>query len=112
MAKRAVTGPIANTPYGTSRIRALDAEAVLSLGNFAWSFGQEEMWWGTGHFGALSQSDNASPFPALRVQNIHPIILPWVFRLPWSIPVPRLFRTTGRQSDLRPSVDRRPNLQL
>ncbi len=76
----AVTGPFTYTPSGTSRIRALDAEAVLGLGNWAVSFGQEEMWWGTGHFGALSQSDNASPFPALRVQTIHPFLLPSVFR--------------------------------
>jgi hypothetical protein len=76
----AVTGPITYTPNGMSRFRPLDAEAVLSLGNWAVSFGQEEMWWGAGHFGSLSQGDNAMPFPALRVQNVHPKLLPGVFR--------------------------------
>jgi hypothetical protein len=76
----AVTGPIGSTPKGTGRIRPLGAEAVVSLGNIAVSFGEEEMWWGPGHFGALSQSNNASPIPGLRVQNVHPIILPWIFR--------------------------------
>ena len=76
----AVTGPIGRTPNGTGRFRPLGAEAVVSLGNIAVSFGEEEMWWGAGHFGALSQSNNASPIPGIRVQNVHPIILPWIFR--------------------------------
>jgi hypothetical protein len=50
------------------------------LGNTAISFGQEERWWGTGHYSALSQSDNAKPFPALTVQNIYPRYLPWILR--------------------------------
>lgn len=76
----AVTGPLTYTPRRTSRLRALDAEAVVSLGNWALSFGQEEMWWGIGHFGTLTQSNNASPFPALRLQNMHPFLLPSIFR--------------------------------
>ena len=36
--------------------------------------------WGTGHFAALSQGDNAAPFPALRLQNVHPTQLPWILR--------------------------------
>jgi Capsule assembly protein Wzi len=38
------------------------------------------MWWGVGHFSALMFSNNASPFPALRFQTIHPTLLPWFFR--------------------------------
>jgi hypothetical protein len=81
----AIAGPMTrgvSEPAGSaeSRFQMLDAEAVVSLGNTAISFGQEEMWWGGGYFGALSQSNNASPFPAVRVQNIHPIHLPWIFK--------------------------------
>ncbi len=75
-----VAGPMTREPTSGSRVNAIDAEGVLDLGNFAISAGQEEMWWGTGHFGALSQSDNATPFPAGRIQNVHPIILPWIFK--------------------------------
>ena len=52
----------------------------MSLGNWAVSFGQEEMWWGTGHFYAAAQSDNADPIPGFRLQNVHPFILPGFFR--------------------------------
>lgn len=76
----AATGPLTRALPDTNRVRPLGAEAVLSTGNLAISFGQQEMWWGTGRFAALSQSDNAGPFPALRVQNIHPLVLPWAFR--------------------------------
>jgi capsule assembly protein Wzi len=76
----AATGPLTRELQDTSRVRPLGAEAVLSAGNLAISFGQQEMWWGTGRFAALSQSDNAKPFPALRAQNIHPLVLPWAFK--------------------------------
>ncbi len=76
----ALAGPFTRSIPGVSRLQPLGSAVVASLGNFAISFGTEEMWWGTGHFGALSQSDNASPFPALRFQNIHPTVLPWIFR--------------------------------
>ncbi len=76
----AVTGPFTHNLADAERFRLLDGEAVVSLGNQALSFGQEEMWWGTGQFGALSQSNNAAPFPALRLQNIHPTILPGLLR--------------------------------
>jgi hypothetical protein len=74
------SGPFTRSLSGKSRVLPLNAEAVLSLGNFALSLGQEEMWWGIGHFAALSQSDNTSPFPALRIQNIHPTLLPGFLR--------------------------------
>lgn len=76
----AVAGPLTRTVQGSSRLRPLGSAAVLSLGNTAVSFGAEEMRWGVGHFGSLSQGDNADPFPALRVQNIHPTLLPGFLR--------------------------------
>jgi hypothetical protein len=76
----AITGPIGRTPADTARIRPLAAEAVVGLGDWALSFGQEEMWWGPGHFEATSQSNNASPIPGFRLQNIHPTQLPGFLR--------------------------------
>lgn len=74
----AVSGPI-NQPNDSSA-QLLNGAAVISLGNLAVSFGREEMAWGIGTFGQLSQSGNARPFPALRLRNIHPGHLPWAFR--------------------------------
>ncbi|SRR5579885_395453 len=79
-AEGAIAGPLTHAIAGTSRGQLLGTEAVVSLGNTAISFGQEERWWGTGQYGSLSQGDNAKPFYALTVQNIHPRYLPWILR--------------------------------
>jgi Capsule assembly protein Wzi len=74
------SGPFTRTLSDQSQVLPVGAEAVLGLGNHAFSIGQEEMWWGTGHFAALSQGNNATPFVALRAQNIHPTLLPGFLR--------------------------------
>jgi capsule assembly protein Wzi len=79
-AEGGVAGPITHDTPGTSRGQLLGAEAVLSLGNTAISFGQQERWWGPGNFASLSQGNNAKPFYALTLQNIHPRYLPWILR--------------------------------
>jgi hypothetical protein len=79
-AEGAAAGPLTHNIPGTSRGQLLGAETVVSLGNNAISFGQQERWWGTGEYGSLSQSNNAKPFYALTWQNIHPRYLPWIFR--------------------------------
>ncbi len=71
-----MAGPVTRSIPGTNRFRLFGAAAVLSLGNTAVSFGQEELDWGLGRFGSLSQGNNAQSFPALRVQNIHPYLMP------------------------------------
>lgn len=79
-AEGAVAGPFTRGIPSASPGQLLGAEAVMSLGNVALSFGQEERGWGTGHFAQLSQSDNAPLVPALTAQNIHPSYLPWFLR--------------------------------
>ncbi|HLX36832.1 MAG TPA: capsule assembly Wzi family protein, partial [Candidatus Binataceae bacterium] len=76
----AVAGPMGRDLQNVNRIRPLGMEAVASLGNWAISFGQEEMWWGPGQFATVSQSDNADPIFGMRLQPIHPFILPGFFR--------------------------------
>jgi hypothetical protein len=79
-AEGAVAGPFSHNISGASRGQLLGTEFVASLGNTAISFGQQERWWGTGEFDSLSQSDNAKPFYAVTLQNIHPRYLPWILR--------------------------------
>ncbi|MGH7924747.1 MAG: capsule assembly Wzi family protein [Candidatus Binatus sp.] len=76
----ALAGPLTDSPSQASRGQLLTGAMVVSLGNTAISFGKEETSWGVSHYNQLSQSNNAEPFPALRIQNIHPGHLPWVFR--------------------------------
>jgi hypothetical protein len=76
----ALAGPLTHNLSGIGRLQPISAAAVASYGNLALSFGMEQTWWGVGYFNSLSQGNNASPFPALRLQNIHPTLLPWFFR--------------------------------
>jgi len=76
----ALAGPLTDSPSQASRAQLMTGAMVVSLGNTAISFGKEETSWGVSHYNQLSQSNNAQPFPALRIQNIHPGHLPWVFR--------------------------------
>jgi len=76
----AVAGPLSRNVPGINRAQMLTGAMVVSIGNVAISFGQEEMAWGVGRYGSLAQSNNGLPFPALRVQNIHPTQLPGVLR--------------------------------
>ncbi len=76
----AIAGPLSKSTNGVGRAQLLTGAAVVSIGNTAISFGQEEMSWGIGWSSQLAQSANAKPFPALRMQNIHPSHLPWIFR--------------------------------
>jgi hypothetical protein len=71
----ALAGPLTQTPANTNRARLVRGEVVASFGNVAVSAGEQEMAWGTGYFGSLSQGANARPFEAMRVQNIHPTLL-------------------------------------
>jgi hypothetical protein len=75
----AVAGPLTRAGQNP-RLDLLTGAGVVSWGNLALSFGKEEMVWGTGYFGALSQGANAAPFPALRLRNIHPTYLPGFLR--------------------------------
>ena len=79
-AEGAIAGPVTHGISGASRAQLLGAETVLSLGNTAVSFGQQERSWGTGHFAQLSLSNNAKPFWALTAQSVHPTYLPWILR--------------------------------
>ena len=76
----ALAGPLSDSPSQASRAQLLTGAMVVSLGNTAISFGQEETSWGVSHYNQLSQSANAQPFPALRIQNIHPGHLPGILR--------------------------------
>jgi len=75
---RAPSGPAGSATGG--RARFVNGEAVLGLGNFALSFGKEEMWWGISRFGALSQGNNGQAFTAIRFQNLKPGHLPGFLR--------------------------------
>jgi Capsule assembly protein Wzi len=76
----AIAGPLTKDIKSVNRAQLLTGAAVVSLGNTAISFGQEEMSDGVGYFGDMSQTNNGLPFPALRARNIHPGHMPFFLK--------------------------------
>ena len=72
--------PAIDNTSTTNRFELLRGAVVASFGNQALSFGKQEMGWGTGYFASLSQGNNARTFPALTLANVHPRLLPGIFR--------------------------------
>jgi hypothetical protein len=42
--------------------------------------GKDSLWWGPGHHGSILMSNNAAPFPMIKVTNPQPMELPWVLK--------------------------------
>jgi len=48
--------------------------------NTEYSIGRTSMWWGPGFNGSVLMTDNAFPLDAVRINNIRPFRLPWIFK--------------------------------
>jgi len=59
-----------------SQFDLLDTYALMSLGNWTFSFGKQSLWWGPGQSGPLILSDNSDPVLMGRVTRTMPAELP------------------------------------
>ena len=48
--------------------------------NTEYSIGRTSMWWGPGFNGSVLMTNNAFPLDAVRINNIWPFRLPWIFK--------------------------------
>ena len=58
----------------------LDTYVGLHLGTFDVTFGKQSLWWGPGTMGGMLFSDNSDPLPMVKVNQVEPIVLPWIFQ--------------------------------
>lgn len=63
------------------RFRLLDAYVTFNFHHNVISFDNQTLWWGPGADGPFLASNNAEPFPMLRISRDRPFVLPWIFRL-------------------------------
>lgn len=61
-----------------SRVRLLDAYAAYNFRDWQLSFGKQSLWWGQAKEGSLLFSNNAEPFPMVRLSRVRPAVLPWI----------------------------------
>jgi hypothetical protein len=48
--------------------------------NTEYAIGRTSMWWGPGFHGSILMTDNAFPMDTVRINNVWPFRLPWIFK--------------------------------
>jgi hypothetical protein len=76
-----VTAPAAAPFAGINQFQLLDAYAGINLHDWQLSFGNQSLSWGPGIGGSLLLSDNAAPFPMLRISPVTPIEIPGLSKI-------------------------------
>lgn len=75
--------PVAPTTTATpsiNRFDALEAYGGMQLGNWQFTFGKQEQWWGADQAGPMLFSNNAEPIMMFQVNRVTPEILPSFLR--------------------------------
>jgi hypothetical protein len=75
------TPPLANGTGEVSQVELLDSMASVNINNVQVSFGVQSVWMGPGESGALLLSNNAAPFPMLKIDDVAPHRIPGLSRI-------------------------------
>jgi hypothetical protein len=70
------TPPLADGMGKVSQVELLDSMASVNINNFEISFGVQSVWLGPGESGSLLLSNNAAPFPMLKIDDVAPHKIP------------------------------------
>lgn len=82
IAERDRVSPPTAAPFASvNQFKFLDAYAGMNLGGWQFSFGNQSLSWGPGPGGSLLLSDNAAPFPMLRIASDEPIDMPGISKI-------------------------------
>jgi Capsule assembly protein Wzi/PAP2 superfamily len=75
------TPPLANGNAEVNQFVLLDSMASVNINNLQISFGTQSVWLGPGQSGSLLMSNNAEPFPMLRIDDVVPRKIPGLSRI-------------------------------
>lgn len=75
------TPPLADGTAKVSQFQLLDSMASVNINNVEVSFGVQSVWLGPGESGALLLSNNAAPFPMLKIDDVAPHRIPGLSRI-------------------------------
>jgi hypothetical protein len=62
-----------------NRMKLLEGYVGIQLGGWQFSFGKQELWWGTGTGGSMLFSTNSEPVTMLQINSVKPFTLPGFF---------------------------------
>jgi len=72
------SAPFSQAAGTVSQFNLLDTYVGVRLGRFDVTAGKQSLWWGPGTMGGMLFSDNADPVLMLKVNQVEPIVLPWI----------------------------------
>jgi len=75
------TPPVANGTATANQFELLEGMASVNINNVQISFGTQSVWLGPGESGALLMSNNAAPFPMLKIDDVTPHEIPGLSRI-------------------------------
>ncbi len=75
------TPELPNGSPETNRFQLLDSMASVNINNVQISFGNQSVWLGPGESGSLLLSNNAAPFPMVRVDDLMPHEIPGLSKI-------------------------------
>jgi len=75
------SAPLSNGRGTLNRFQLLDSAVSFNLNNVQFTFGNQSEWLGPGESGPLLMSDNASPFPAFKIDDVAPHKIPGISRI-------------------------------
>jgi hypothetical protein len=76
-----LTPPLANGTAEANQFELLDSMASVNIDNVEISFGTQSLWLGPGESGALLMSNNAAPFPMVKIDEVMPHRIPGLSRI-------------------------------
>jgi hypothetical protein len=76
----AYINPEIRSSEGDTDFVMMRAYGTITFLGLDFQLGQDSLWWGPGHHGALLISNNAPPLALAKLSNSKPKLLPWIFR--------------------------------
>jgi membrane-associated phospholipid phosphatase len=73
--------PLPNGTAEANRLELLDSVAAINLNNLQISFGNQSEWLGPGEAGPLLMSNNAPPFPTVKIDDVVPHEIPGLSKI-------------------------------
>jgi hypothetical protein len=76
-----LTPPLANGTFEANQFELLDSMASVNINNVQISVGTQSVWLGPGESGPLLMSNNAAPFPMVKIDDVMPHEIPGLSRV-------------------------------
>jgi Capsule assembly protein Wzi/PAP2 superfamily len=76
-----LTPPFANGTPQVNQVQLLNSTVSLNIANVQFSFGEQSAWLGSGESGSFLMSNNAAPFPMVKIDDVQPHDIPGLSKI-------------------------------